>query len=69
VVKATGAGLYTDLNSFAVTLDPALPPRLIRIDGQSPGAWRLHDFSPRPDLAGAIACMTDGRDILVTRRS
>lgn len=69
VVKATGEGLRADLASFAVTVDPAQPARLLRIDGHSPEAWRLHDFSPRPDLAGAVACMTGGREVLVTRRS
>ena len=69
VVKATGAGLRADLDSFAVTLDPDVPARLIRIDGQRPEVWRLPGFAPRHDLAGAIACMTGGREISVTRQS
>jgi len=71
VVKATGEGLCADLQSFAVTLDPALPPRLLRIDGDGPGpgAWRLYDFRPRDDLAGTIAAMTGGREILVNCRT
>ena len=69
VVKATGQGLRADLQSFSVTLDPAAPPRLIRMAGQRPEDWRLHDFCPRHDLAGAIACRTGGREISVTRRA
>ncbi|WP_102110351.1 4'-phosphopantetheinyl transferase family protein [Oceaniglobus roseus] len=30
--------------------------------------WRLHDFRPAPELAGAIAVMSRGRDIAVTPR-
>lgn len=67
VLKATGEGLRADLKSFAVTLDAA--PRLLRMDGDQPDAWRLHDFTPRADLAGAIACRSGGREISVLRRA
>jgi 4'-phosphopantetheinyl transferase len=69
VVKATGEGLRANLRGFAVTLAPGLPPRLTRYDGQNPDDWRLHDFRPRADLAGAIACRTGGREMSVTQRS
>ena len=68
VVKATGEGLRANLAGFAVTLDPD-QPRLLRFDGQNPADWRLHDFRPGADLAGAIACRTGGREIAVTRRA
>lgn len=66
VVKATGQGLRADLLGFAVTLD--VEARLLRMDGDDPAAWVLHDFGPGPGLAGAIACRTGGREIRVTRR-
>ncbi|MEO8242235.1 MAG: 4'-phosphopantetheinyl transferase superfamily protein [bacterium] len=69
VVKAMGEGLRADLGSFAVTLHPDLPATVSRIDGQTPDDWRLYNFRPRPDLAGAIACRTGGREITVTHRS
>lgn len=65
VVKATGEGLYADLKSFAVSLGH---PRLLRFDGDDPAAWRLCDFIPRDDMAGAIAARTGGREVIVTRR-
>ncbi len=68
VVKASGAGLRADLSGFAVTLEQDAA-RLLRIDGDSTENWRLHDFRPRHDLAGAIACRTEGREIVVSRRA
>jgi 4'-phosphopantetheinyl transferase len=68
VVKATGEGLRANLAGFAVTLDRD-QPRLLRFDGDSPAAWRLHDFDPGHDLSGAIACRTGGREISVTRHT
>lgn len=68
VVKATGEGLRINLKSFAVSLEPD-DPRLLRFEGENPQDWRLHDFSPRHDLAGAIACRTGGREIVVSRRN
>lgn len=67
VIKATGDGLYADLQGFAVTLDN--PPRLTRLDTGTKADWRIHDFTPRPNLAGAIAAMTRGREIRVIPRT
>jgi 4'-phosphopantetheinyl transferase len=42
-LKATGDGLYYPLTEFAVSVDPAQPPRLIRLgtDGRAGERWSL----------------------------
>lgn len=65
VIKATGEGLFTDLASFAVTLDES--PRLTRFDGDRPGDWALADISTGT-LTGAVACRTGGQPLRITRR-
>lgn len=66
VIKACGLGLSMPLDSFDVTLTPGHGARLIRIDGDTPAAWRLVHFDPAPGWAGAVAARTEGRDIALT---
>lgn len=68
VTKACGLGLSMPLDSFDVTLDPANPARLVRIEGDAPAAWRLVGFEPAPGLAGALAARTEGREIRLSWR-
>jgi 4'-phosphopantetheinyl transferase len=61
-IKALGGGLSIPLDSFRVTLRPGADARMI-----SPPGWMLHDFTPAPDYAGAIAYPGEPRSIQVSR--
>lgn len=55
-IKARGDGLHFPLHEFDVSLDPAKPPRILRV-GQTPGGqcgWSLQSFSALPGVAGAV---------------
>ncbi len=56
-IKAVGLGLSIPLTSFAVTLDPNEPPRLLSFDGSftRETAWQLVHFEPMANYVGAIA--------------
>jgi 4'-phosphopantetheinyl transferase len=56
-IKALGGGLSIPLDSFQVTLRPDDAARMVSLGGSSQAArgWMLHDFTPAPDYAGAIA--------------
>ncbi|MCI4664762.1 MAG: 4'-phosphopantetheinyl transferase superfamily protein [Neomegalonema sp.] len=62
-VKALGAGLTADLASFDVALTPdaAEPSLTIRDPNEAGAGWRLLSFSPRADIAGAVAIEAGGR--------
>ena len=55
-IKAMGGGLSIPLDSFQVTLRPG-DARMVSLGGSVDAArgWTLHDFTPAPDYAGAIA--------------
>ncbi len=58
-IKATGQGLSTPLDRFAVELVPGRPARLLSLDGAleagSAADWSLFDLRPAPGLVGALA--------------
>ncbi len=56
-VKALGTGLSHPPGSFAVSVHPALPARLLRIDGDPAeiGHWTLITLSASPGYAAALA--------------
>lgn len=56
-VKALGAGLSHPPDSFAVSVHPALPARLLRIDGDPAelGHWTLAALMAAPGYAAALA--------------
>jgi 4'-phosphopantetheinyl transferase len=56
VIKATGEGV-AQLAAFDVSLAPGEPARLLRFDGDPPGAsrWSLHDLPEIPGYAAALA--------------
>jgi len=63
LVKALGEGLRLPLDSFDVTLAPGEPAELLRIDERA-GAecgWVIREFSPSPDVVGAVAIQSRER--------
>jgi len=55
-VKALGDGLYHALDRFDVSLAPAEPAEILRVDDM-PGdgcGWMLESFEPAPGYAGAV---------------
>ncbi|NUB14732.1 4'-phosphopantetheinyl transferase superfamily protein [Azospirillum brasilense] len=63
-IKATGQGLSTPLDRFAVELVPGRPARLLSLDGALEAGnatdWSLFDLHPAPGLIGALAVRGDG---------
>lgn len=63
-IKATGQGLSTPLDRFAVELTPGRPARLLSLDGGLKAGnatdWSLFDLRPAPGLVGALAVRGDG---------
>ncbi len=56
-IKATGEGLHTPLDAFRVTLRPGEPAAMIHLerDPIAARAWTLHDLTPAPGYAAALA--------------
>lgn len=55
-VKARGEGLTCPLDAFAVTVEPAGPPRLVRAPaGAAAGEWSLCDLDAGPGFRAALA--------------
>ncbi|HVT57685.1 MAG TPA: 4'-phosphopantetheinyl transferase superfamily protein [Thermoanaerobaculia bacterium] len=56
-LKAVGEGLAARLDSFAVTLAPGDPPRMLTLDGdpRRAAAWSFHHLRPAADYIGALA--------------
>lgn len=69
VIKALGLGLAQPLDAFDVTLAPAAPARLLRLDGQpeAPLRWQLAHFAPADDIFGAFAAPLSGHEISFRR--
>jgi 4'-phosphopantetheinyl transferase len=61
-VKAVGAGLSMDLSGFEVSIDPALPARLISIGGsiQAASSWTLWGCEFAPMFRAAVAVNAAG---------
>ena len=57
VVKAAGIGLSAPLDAFDVTVEPDLPPRILRAEGDLALArdWTLHAFNPVDGYCAAVA--------------
>ena len=55
-IKATGEGLARELDSFAVTLAPQEPVRIVHVDGDTNAAqrWRLLAIALAPPFFGAV---------------
>ncbi len=68
-IKALGTGLATRLDSFAVSLDPSAPARLLWVDGDAdaPQRWQMHGFTPAEGFAGAIAAPGTGWQVIRRR--
>ena len=60
IVKATGAGLQTPLNSFSVSLDPRKPCQINNFSNLSENSenWSLIDVSTHPIYTAALASKT-----------
>ncbi|MDQ2106326.1 4'-phosphopantetheinyl transferase family protein, partial [Azospirillum isscasi] len=58
-IKATGQGLSTPLDRFAVELAPGRPARLLSLDGAleagNAADWSLFDLRPAPGTVAALA--------------
>lgn len=55
-IKALGDGLYHPLDRFDVSLAPAEPARILRVEGTSGDecGWRLESFFPAAGFVGAV---------------
>jgi 4'-phosphopantetheinyl transferase len=56
-LKAVGEGLAAPLDSFAVTLAPGEPPRMLTLEGSAERAarWFFRHLRPAEDYLGAVA--------------
>ncbi|UVC07737.1 4'-phosphopantetheinyl transferase superfamily protein [Rhizobium sp. TH2] len=70
-VKAHGMGLLLPLDSFDVTVEDKLPPRLERLDGdeQASESWKLFNVDAPPGFVGAVAAMTGGEAVRLRYQS
>ena len=57
-IKATGKGLSQSLDSFDVTLAPATPATLLRIEDDDAARWSMSDIDVGADYAAAL--VTEG---------
>jgi 4'-phosphopantetheinyl transferase len=55
-LKARGDGLWMGLDQFEVSIDGALPPRVVRTawDESEAGRWTLHNLQVAPGFAAAL---------------
>lgn len=69
-VKAHGAGLSLPLDSFDVTVEAGLPPRLERLEGDPDASdnWQLLDLGVGAGMAGAVAALTVGNRVGLRHR-
>jgi len=60
-LKATGEGIADALPRIEVSLTPAQPARLLRINGDALAAspWQLTGLAPAPGFVGALAIQAD----------
>jgi len=64
-IKATGDGLSTPLDAFRVSLRPSEAPALVHLerDPIAAQAWTLHDLTPAPGYAAALAYRDSPRQL------
>ncbi len=64
-LKATGCGLSRSLTSFAVSVRPGDPPRLLRDDSPATAreTWSFADFDPAPGWVGTIVHAGEPRPV------
>jgi 4'-phosphopantetheinyl transferase len=69
LIKATGEGLSRPLQTFAVTIAPDSPPKLIRFDGDptAEAKWKIADLTC--DRAFAAAVAVPNAQAIVRRRA
>jgi len=70
-IKALGDGLYFPLDRFDVSLAPAEPARILRVE-DTPGdrcGWRIESFSPAPGLVAAVVTQSGRRPASSTTAS
>lgn len=70
-VKAVGSGMSLAFHSFEVSIENTVETGLLRWDA-APYAvkqWRFFSFTVGPDIVGAVALDTHGRDVAVNWRS
>jgi 4'-phosphopantetheinyl transferase len=65
-LTATGDGLARPLETFAVTVDPVGPARLLWVLGhpEETGRWSLFGLVPTPDTIGAVAVSGDDAQLM-----
>ncbi len=65
-IKATGMGLFAELDRFTVSLAPDEPAALLRVAGAAAEAsrWSLFELNPGEGYAGALA--VEGRDVQIS---
>lgn len=66
VVKARGGGLSIPLDSFTVSVKSERNPQMLHVDGASReeiACWKLFDFEPGPEMAGAVAVKARHSDV------
>jgi 4'-phosphopantetheinyl transferase len=64
-VKATGEGLGYPLDSFAVSLAPDVPSRLLALEGADPNDWSLVVFEPEEGFLAAVALQRSSSEVTV----
>lgn len=64
-LKATGEGFSRPLDTFAVSLGPSVPARLVWLSGGDPAEWTLHSFQPTPAASGAVAIFGSAAEVVV----
>jgi len=70
-IKALGDGLYFPLDRFDVSLAPAEPARILRVE-DTPGdrcGWRMESFSPAPGFVAAVVTESGRRPASSTTAS
>lgn len=70
-VKALGAGLMLPLDSFDVTVEANMPPRVERFEGDAAvtDRWTLYNVDAPQGFTGAIAAMTRGDTVRLRYQS
>lgn len=69
-IKALGDGLSIPLDSFRVSLQPGVPPRLIHAAGESTPAsrWSLCSLAPAEGYVGSLALPARARTVRILPR-
>ena len=70
-IKAIGDGLYHPLDCFDVSLAPAEPAKILRVEGKSGDhcGWCLDSFSPAPGFVAAVVTENPGHHLGSTSSS